>query len=195
VRHRVRNQTFKRPGSAREALIQHLSESLIVKGRIETTVHKAKETRRLTERLIRYALIGDLPAYRRALKLLGNSETTSYLFKEIAPLFKSRPGGYTRILRTRTRPGDGAELAIIELVERKVTPEKPKKVKAQKAPKVEEAPQEKQKAEKTSPSSEAQKETPLSSKTSEAKKEKKKEEKRGGFLANLRKFIKPKDRS
>lgn len=179
MRHQQRSRTFNRPKSGRKALIRHLSQSLILKGAIETTVPKAREAGRFTEQLIQFGIQGDLTSYRRALGLLGDAEATSFLFKEVAPLFKSRHGGYTRILRNRIRPGDGAELATLELVERKIKPEKEKKEKQPKKEKI--------------------KETAPSVKTVEepkAKKEKEeRKEKRGGFLANLRKFIKPTDRS
>ena len=178
MRHRKQNRTFHRPKSARAMLIRHLSRSLIEKGRVETTVPKAKEARRLTDRLIQYGVRGDLTSYRQAHRILG-SPMTSYLFKEIAPLFKGRPGGYTRILRSRVRLGDGVELALLELVERRLEPQKPKKEKE--APKKERI----------------KEEIPSSPRGAEAPEEPKKEEKekRGGFLANLRRFIKPKDRS
>lgn len=177
MRHRKRNRVFNRPKSARATLIRHLSRSLLLLGSIETTVPKAKEAGRLTERLIQLGMRGNLVSYRRALEILGNSETTSFLFKEVAPLFKNknRQGGYTRILRNRTRPGDGAELAILELVEKKEKPKPEKKAKfAPPPPRKEEA--------------------PAPPKRVEAPKKEKKE-KSGGFFANLRKFIKPKDRA
>ena len=165
--------------------MRHLSQSLLVKGSIETTVHKAKEVRRLTERLIQFGVRGDLVSYRRAMELLGDSHTTSFLFKEVAPLFKNRHGGYTRILRSRVRPGDGVELARLELVERKVEPEKQKKEKAEpKKGKVKETPPPRPAARKEGMLPPIKEEEP-----------KKAKEKSGGSLANLRKFIKPKDRS
>ena len=187
MRHRKRNRSFNRPKSARERLLQHLSRSLLLKGRIETTVPKAKEARRLTDRLIQFGVRGDLVSYRRALQLLGNAETTSFLFKEVAPLFKSRHGGYTRLFRSRIRPGDGVELAMLELVEKRLEPEKQKKEKK--------VPSKKEKAKEISPPSGRKEEKPSAKVAEEPSKGKKEKEKPGGFLANLRKFIKPKDRS
>ncbi len=180
MRHKKRNRILNRSKGERESLLRHLSRALILKGRIETTVPKAKEACRMTERLIQFGLRGDLTSYRRATQILGDAETTSFLFKEIAPLFKSRTGGYTRILRSRTRPGDGAELATLELVEQRVIPEK-KKEKPQ--PK-------KEKPKAVSTSAEGEKKTPPPSKGKDEERTK-----RGGFFASLRKFIKPKDRS
>ncbi|MFH1858094.1 MAG: 50S ribosomal protein L17 [Candidatus Omnitrophota bacterium] len=194
MRHRKQNRAFDRPKSARRMLIQHLSQSLIQRGRIETTVPKAKETRRLTERLIQYGLRGDLSSYRKAYQLLGNTQTTSLLFKEIVPLFKSRQhGGYTRLLRSRTRPGDGVELAILELVERKAeTPKKKeKKEKAKEAPPLTPKPAAPLKKEEASAPPPKRAEAPKTA----VKEEKKEKEKKGGFLSNLRKFIRPQDRS
>lgn len=189
MRHQKRSRIFNRPKSARKALLRHLSRSLILKGSIETTVPKAKEARRLTERLIQFGVRGDLVSYRRALELLGDSDVTSFLFKEVAPLFKKRNGGYTRLLRSRIRPGDGVELAMLELVERKVEPEKQKK---EKTPPKKEKVREIERV-KEAPPVTRKEETPLPHKKEEEPKKTK--EKSGGFLANLRKFIKPKDRS
>lgn len=169
MRHQRRSRIFNRPKEGRAALLRHLSASLIRHGRIETTVAKAKETRCLTDRLIQFGLRGDLTSYRKALRVLGSSELTAILFKDIAPLFKNRQGGYTRLLRSRIRPGDGVELAILELVEKRI--ELPKK--------------------KHPPSPPHATEGPPSEK--ERKKEEKK--KKGGFFANLRKFMSPKDRT
>jgi len=163
-----------------------LSRSLLLKGRIETTVPKAKEARRLTDRLIQFGVRGDLASYRRALQLLGNAETTSFLFKEVAPLFKTRRGGYTRLFRSRIRPGDGVELAMLELVERRLEGQKQKKEK--------EAPR-REKTKEVIPPSLRKEEKPSAKVALEPSKENKKKEKPSGFLANLRKFIKPKDRS
>ena len=127
MRHRKRSRHFNRTQGEREALLRHLATALILKGRIETTVPKAKDARRLVDRLIQYGVRGDLVSYRRALQTLGNAEATSTLFKEVAPLFKTHRGGYTRLIRSRVRPGDGTELALLELLERKVEPKKSKK--------------------------------------------------------------------
>lgn len=182
MRHNKKGRSFNRPKAAREALIRHLAHSLILRGRIETTVPKAKEARRLAERVIQFGIRGDLASYRRSVQLLGNDDITSFLFKEVAPLFKTRQGGYTRIFRNRVRPGDGVELAILELVEKRVEPQQ-KKVKEPVTPRKEEAPP---------PSVPKSVEKPRKEKVT---KETEKKEKTGGFLANLRKFIKPKDRS
>jgi len=179
VRHRKRSRHFGRTQGEREALLRGLATSLILRGKIETTVPKAKDTRRLVDRLIQFGVRGDLFSYRRALQTLGNAEATSYLFKEVAPLFKTHRGGYTRLIRSRVRPGDGAELALLELLERKVEPKKQKKEVLQSEPKKPKA----KKGEVPSSGEETQAHPPAPEKPSR------------GFLASLRKFLKPKDRS
>lgn len=99
-----------------------MAEALFLHERIITTVPKAKEVRRFAEKLITLAKEGTLHARRRAIGKLRNKQVVSLLFKEVAPLFKNRNGGYTRIIRLgRHRPGDNAEEAILELVERRPT--------------------------------------------------------------------------
>jgi large subunit ribosomal protein L17 len=84
--------------------------------RIETTEIKAKEARRLAERLITFAKRGDLHARRQVDRYVMNREVTRKLFSTIAPWYAEREGGYTRIIKTRHRLGDGAEMALLELV-------------------------------------------------------------------------------
>jgi len=86
--------------------------------RIETTEAKAKELRGLTDRMITLGKLGTLHARRRALTVLQTKETVEKLFNDVAPRFRNRLGGYTRIIKTRRRPGDAAELVAIELVEK-----------------------------------------------------------------------------
>jgi large subunit ribosomal protein L17 len=86
--------------------------------RIETTGAKAKEIRGFTERMITLGKQGDLPARRRALGFLRSKAVVSKLFADVANRFRDRPGGYTRLIKTRRRSGDAAELVAIELVTR-----------------------------------------------------------------------------
>lgn len=112
----------------REAVLRNQVMSLIVHGRIKTTLPKAKETRRLIEKLITIAKKNDLASIRLAARYLNNDRRIlERLFKEIAPLFKDRNGGYTRILRLPPRKGDNAQMAILELLEQ---PQKPFELKA-----------------------------------------------------------------
>ncbi len=99
--------------------------SLLEQERIETKEAKAKEIRGFTERMISLGKEGSLPARRRALSFLRSKAVVSKLFSDVASRFRDRPGGYTRIIRTRRRIGDAAEMVAIELVTR---PEKPKAV-------------------------------------------------------------------
>src|SRR5207237_10859590 len=99
------------------ALMRNLASSLIESGAIETTEAKAKELRPFVEKLITKAKTGTLHSRRLAVRHIQKRETADKLFREIGPRFAKRPGGYTRLLKTGHRKGDGAEMARIELVE------------------------------------------------------------------------------
>jgi len=92
--------------------------SLIDKGRITTTLEKAKELRRVADRMVTLGKQGDLAARRRAGAFIRSDSALRKLFSEVALWSQTRPGGYTRILQLGTRPGDGATKAIIEFVDR-----------------------------------------------------------------------------
>ncbi len=115
---RHRKHTFKigRTASHRRALLANLACSLIQEGRVVTTVAKAKEARRLTEKMITLARKGTLHGRRRAIAILRHVSTVHRLFEELGPEYKDRNGGYTRIVRTGPRRGDAAEMCILELV-------------------------------------------------------------------------------
>ncbi|HHZ02993.1 MAG TPA: 50S ribosomal protein L17 [Tissierellia bacterium] len=100
----------------RVAMLRNLTTDLIMHGRITTTVTRAKEVRRVAERTITLGKRGDLHARRQALAYLYGKDAVYKLFEEVAPRYKDRNGGYTRILKLGPRRGDGAEMAIIELV-------------------------------------------------------------------------------
>ncbi len=119
MRHRVKTKSFHRPKEQREALFINLAVSLIENGKIETTLPKAKVLRPFIEKLITLAKEDTVHARRVVLsRLRNNKKATTKLFKEIAPLYKERAGGYTRIYKLpKKRIGDSAELAIIELVD------------------------------------------------------------------------------
>ena len=95
-----------------------LVTSLLRNEKIETTVAKAKEIRPLAEKMITLAKRGDLHARRQALSYINDESVVDGLFTQIASRFTSRSGGYTRIVPTRTRPGDAAPMAVIELLDR-----------------------------------------------------------------------------
>ncbi|MBS6525431.1 MULTISPECIES: 50S ribosomal protein L17 [Aedoeadaptatus] len=100
----------------RRAMLRNLTTDLLREGRIETTVTRAKETRRMAEKMITLGKRGDLHARRQALAYIFDESVVTKLFEEIAPEYADRQGGYTRILKKGPRRGDGAEMAIIELV-------------------------------------------------------------------------------
>ena len=117
MRHRKRGRQLGRNTKHRLALFRNLATSLMEHERIETTEAKAKELRGITDRLITLGKEGTLHARRGALRVLRTKQTVSKLFDDVAKRFPDRHGGYTRIIKTRQRPGDGAPLVAIELVE------------------------------------------------------------------------------
>jgi large subunit ribosomal protein L17 len=117
VRHRVSGKGFGRNTNQRKALLRGLVISLFEHLKIETTVAKAKEARRLAERIITLAKRGDLHSRRLALSHLPNKKAINKLFDEIAPKIAHRNSGYLRIVKTRFRPGDNAALAVLEFVD------------------------------------------------------------------------------
>jgi len=117
MRHRMKGRKFGREADHRNLMMKNLVVSLLTHGRIETTVAKAKEMRGLAERVITYGKKGDLHNRRLAFTILKNHQLVKKLFDEIAPKYTTRPGGYTRVIKTRIRRGDAAPMAIIELVE------------------------------------------------------------------------------
>jgi large subunit ribosomal protein L17 len=116
MRHRAKGKQLSRTASHRKALLANLATSLFKHDRIETTEAKAKELRPYAERLITLARRGDLHARRLAESRLKDRDVTHRLFKDLAPRFATRPGGYTRIIKLGHRAGDGAEIARIELL-------------------------------------------------------------------------------
>lgn len=106
----------------RKALLRDLVTDLIINGRIETTLYKAKELQRLADRMVTLGKAGDLAARRQAAKMIRfekadeNQYAIQKLFSEIAPKYVDRNGGYTRVLKTGPRQGDNAPMAIIEFV-------------------------------------------------------------------------------
>lgn len=97
-------------------LLANLATALIAEGKVETTLAKAKSVRPLAEKMITKARKGDLNSRRTVLKTIKDNAVVTKLFDEVAPEYAERPGGYTRITKLGPRRGDGAEMAIIELV-------------------------------------------------------------------------------
>ena len=117
MRHRKAGRSLRRTSEQKLALMRSLASSLIERGAIETTEAKAKELRPFVEKLITKARSGTLHARRLAGRDVQKRELADKLFQELGPRFATRPGGYTRILKTGHRKGDGAEMARIELIE------------------------------------------------------------------------------
>ena len=117
MRHRKQGRQLRRTSEQKLALMKSLAKALIERGAIETTEAKAKELRPFVEKLITKAKEGTLHARRLAGRHVRKRETADKLFQEIGPRYASRAGGYTRILKTGHRKGDGAEMARIELIE------------------------------------------------------------------------------
>ena len=116
MRHRKQGRQLRRTSEQKLALMRSLAKALIERGAIETTEAKAKELRPFVERLITKAKTGTLHNRRLAGRHVAHRETADKLFQEIGPRFATRTGGYTRILKTGHRKGDGAEMARIELM-------------------------------------------------------------------------------
>jgi large subunit ribosomal protein L17 len=117
MRHAKAGRALRRTSEQRLALLRGLATSLIEHGAIETTEAKAKELRPFVEKLITKARAGTLHARRLAGRHIQKREAADKLFQDVGPRFATRNGGYTRILKTGHRKGDGAEMARIELVE------------------------------------------------------------------------------
>ncbi len=118
MRHLKKGRQLGRKTKHRWALFRNLVTSLLDHERLETTEAKAKEMRGFTDRMITLGKEGTLSARRRALEFLRSKDVVSKLFSDVAGRFKDRPGGYTRIVKTRRRIGDAAEMVAIELVSR-----------------------------------------------------------------------------
>ena len=100
----------------RRAMLRQQVTDFLDNGRMETTVTRAKEIKPLAEKMITLGKKGDLAAYRQALAFITREDVAKKVFKEIAPGYSERSGGYTRIVRTGVRRGDAAETAMIDLV-------------------------------------------------------------------------------
>jgi len=118
MRHRNQGRKLNRTASHRGALLASLAAALIKHEQIATTLPKAKELRRVTDRLITLAKRGDLHARRLAASRIRDDAMVAKLFETLGPRYAARPGGYTRVLRAGFRYGDSAPMAVIELVDR-----------------------------------------------------------------------------
>ncbi len=127
MRHNRRTKRFGRSLGERRAMLENMVSSLISHQQITTTLQKAKEAKRLADRVIHLGKTDSLAARRRVFSYLQDHQLTSKVFTEVAPRFKSRQGGYTRILQLSRRKGDGAQLALLELTEKEIIVKAPVK--------------------------------------------------------------------
>ncbi len=157
MRHRVAFRKLNRTTSHRLAMLGNMVSSLLEHEAIRTTLPKAKEARRVAERIITLGKRGGLSNVRLAARTIHNKTLLSKVFGDLKDRYAERPGGYTRIIRLGYRPGDSAEVALLELVDRPAAEEKPEKTeKAEKKPKAERTPEpEEKKAKGEAPESEA----------------------------------------
>ncbi|OGP15369.1 MAG: 50S ribosomal protein L17 [Deltaproteobacteria bacterium GWA2_55_10] len=156
MRHNRDEKRFDRTYSHLKSMLANMTNDLVMHGRIKTTTPKAKVLRSYAEKMITLGKNGSLAARRRAFAFMRNKTAVHKLFTDVAPLFKERNGGYTRILKLGNRPGDNASMSIIELVEGAaaavaVEPAKPARKPAARKAKApakakEEAPEKKEKA-------------------------------------------------
>ena len=116
MRHRKAGRKLGRTAAHREAMLRNMVTSLFEHERIVTTVPKAKEARRVADKMITLAKRGDLHARRQAYAYIRSKDVVAKLFDDIQGQFADRQGGYTRIIRTGIRQGDAAPMAILELV-------------------------------------------------------------------------------
>ncbi len=168
MRHNVAGRLFGRTANQRKALLRGLVSALIEHERIETTMAKAKETRRLAEKMVTLGKKGSVHAKRLAMSKIPNRDLVVKLFDEIAPRFADRNGGYTRIVPTRRRVNDRAELAVLEFVDYEDNRAKPSG---------DEAPAKKESKKATSKKKEAPKKEKAAPKEEKVAAEEKKEEK------------------
>jgi large subunit ribosomal protein L17 len=136
MRHHRLTKRFGRNRAERNAMIENMVTSLMTHQQIKTTLQKAKVAKRLADRIITLGKKDTLASRRQVFGFLQDHQLTSKIFKEVAPRFKNRVGGYTRIMQLGLRKGDGAQLAILELTEKEIVVKDPKKgkKKGEKAP-------------------------------------------------------------
>lgn len=126
MRHNSAGRRLGRKTSHREAMFRNMVTSLLDHGKITTTDAKAKEIRVVAERMITLGKRGDLHSMRLAASVIREKSVVSKLFSTIAPRYKGRLGGYTRIIKLGVRQGDAAPVSLIELVEEELKPSKAK---------------------------------------------------------------------
>jgi large subunit ribosomal protein L17 len=146
MQHQRTNRKLGMKTAHRLSMLRNMATSLVVHERLRTTDTRAKELRRVVERMITLGKKGDLSARRRAAEIIRGGDAVAKLFDEIAPRYKTRNGGYTRITRIGRRSGDNAPIVIIELVEGEAKPAAAPAKRKKAAPKAAPATGEKKKA-------------------------------------------------
>lgn len=116
MRHKVKGRRLSRPSGHRKALYRGLVRDLLLRERIRTTLAKAKEVRGLAEKIITYGKKGELHHRRLALAFVTDKNVVAKVFDDLSKRYAERQGGYTRVLKLGPRKGDGAPMAILELV-------------------------------------------------------------------------------
>jgi len=132
MRHKKAGRKFNRTPAHRKAMFKNLLTNLFLHEKIRTTDAKARELRRLADRLITMGKVGGLASVRQAALFINDAEVLTKLFKSIAPRFAERKGGYTRIVKIGQRRGDGADISLVEILDAEKTAA-PQKGKAKKA--------------------------------------------------------------
>lgn len=196
MRHRKKRSKLSMMTAHRKATMRNMARSLLKFQRVETIRARAKEVRRLVEHLITLSKTDTVTSRRRAYDILSDRDLVFKLFKEISPLFKSRTSGYTRIIPAGFRRGDGADMCILELTEKKIVEKLPKKKKdKEEKAQIEEKKESKKEEQKAQPHAvepkmkaiPKQKPTLQEEKrTEKAKSEDKKASQQRGFMKNLR---------
>ncbi len=194
MRHANRRGKLDRTTSERKALLRSLVTALLRRQRITTTLAKAREARRHAEKIITLGKYTDVASQRQIFALLLDRTLVKELVKEIAPRFKNRQGGYTRIIRlSEHRKGDNAQLVILELTEQKVVAPTTKRPKKEKKPEV--AAETPKQAKEEKPAKDQEPPKPPKEEKHPPKEDKRhhiEKPKKGGFFQGIQRFLKPK---
>lgn len=141
MRHNKSGRRLGRKPDHRQHMMRNMVTSFFENEKITTTVTRAKELRKLVDKMITLGKRGDLHARRQALQVIREQKVVAKLFDMIAPRYAERPGGFTRIIKIENRQGDNAPMAIIELVEEGFVPEKKEEAAAEASVEVESTPE------------------------------------------------------
>ena len=118
MKHNIKNKKLNKTSSHRKAMLMNMSNSLIKHEQITTTLAKAKELRRFVEKIVTLGKKGDLLSRRKAVSILQDHKMSKKVFDVFAERYKTRAGGYTRIIKLGNRYGDNAPTAVIEFIDR-----------------------------------------------------------------------------